>query len=135
MRIGELAKQGEVSVQTIRFYERCGLMPVPRRRESGYRIYGLPDLRRLRSIVQAKKLGFTLDEIGSVLRMRERGACPCGEVIKTAERHLHRAERQIRDLENFRVGLAKTLKQWKRSGQRNVSGSAICHLIERTIAK
>lgn len=135
MRIGELAKQVGVSVQTVRFYERRQLMPVPRRRDSGYRIYGPSDLQRLRFILQAKKLGFSLDEVRSVLHMRERGACPCGEVVKTAERHLHRAEQQIRDLERFRSGLSKTLRGWKRSGTRSISGSAICNLIERTMAK
>ena len=135
MRIGELAKAGEVSVQAVRFYERRGLMPIPNRRESGHRIYGPPDLRRLRFIAQAKKLGFSLDEIRSVLHMRARGACPCGEVVKTAERHLHRAEQQIRHLERFRAVLTRTLKQWKKAGPRSVSGAAICNLIERTIAK
>jgi DNA-binding transcriptional MerR regulator len=63
MWIGELAKQGGVTVQTVRFYERKNLLPPPGRRPSGYHIYSGDDLHRLRFIRQAKVLGFSLDEI------------------------------------------------------------------------
>lgn len=133
MQIGELAKHVGVSVQAVRFYERRGLLPAPPRKDSGYRIYGDGDLRRLRFIRQAKRLGFSLDEIKSVLRMRERGACPCGEVVEIAERHLQQTEKEIGNLTRFRDELSRTLREWKRSKRRNVSGEAICMLIERTM--
>jgi len=133
MQIGELAKQVGVSVQTVRFYERQRLLPLPARKDSGYRIYRDGDLRRLRFIRQAQRLGFSLDEIKSVLGMRERGACPCGDVVEIAERHLEEAEKQIDYLTRFREELARTLRDWKRSKRRNVSGDAICALIERTM--
>src|SRR5438552_16510410 len=88
MQIGELAKETRVTVQTVRFYERRGLMPQPLRRESGYRDFGEGDLRRLEFIRHAKALGFSLQEIREILRMRERGQCPCTDVTKMAERHL-----------------------------------------------
>src|SRR2546430_15399315 len=91
MQIGELAKRSAVTVQTVRFYERLRLLPEPQRKDSGYRVYSGPDLKRLLFVRQAKSLGFSLDEIREILRMRERGHCPCGEVITIAERHL-RAE-------------------------------------------
>lgn len=133
MQIGELAKHVGVNVQTVRFYERRGLLPAPPRKESGYRIYEDGDLRRLRFIRQAQRLGFSLDEIKSVLRMRERGACPCGEVVEMTERHLELTEKQIGYLTRFREGLSRTLRDWKRAKRRNVSGDAICMLIERTM--
>src|SRR5438552_11453619 len=67
MQIGELAKRGGVSIQTVRYYERCGLLPKPERKPSRYRIYGEKDVHRLQFIRHAKALGFTLDEIKHVL--------------------------------------------------------------------
>ncbi len=133
MQIGELAQQGGVTVQTIRFYERRGLMPEPQRRESGYRVYANDDVKRLQFICQAKVLGFSLDEIRNILRMRRRGQCPCGEVISLAERHLSDVESQIRQLTKFQSELHRAVRQWKKSGQQKLSANAICVLIERTM--
>jgi MerR family copper efflux transcriptional regulator len=67
MKIGELARRAEVNIQTIRFYEREGLMPAPERLASGYRTYGARDLERVRVIRQFQGLGFTLADILEVL--------------------------------------------------------------------
>jgi MerR family transcriptional regulator, Zn(II)-responsive regulator of zntA len=84
-------------------------------------------------IRQAKRLGFSLDEIRSILRMREGGACPCEQVISIAARHLAEAKEQIGYLVRFRDELSRTLAQWRKSKRRMVSGDAICALIERTV--
>ena len=133
MQIGELAKRSAVTVQTVRFYERLRLLPEPQRKDSGYRVYSEPDLKRLLFVRQAKSLGFSLDEIREILRMRERGHCPCGDVVSTAERHLRTVEEQITQLSKFRDGLSQAVKQWKRSGKQTISADAICVLIERTL--
>src|SRR5262245_25525408 len=116
MQIGQLAKQGGVSVQTLRFYERRGLLPSPPRTESGYRIYGPPDLKRLLFIRQAKALGLSLEEIREIFRMRERGQCPCGKVLALAERHLKSVEQQIEQFSRFRNELRQAVRDWRRSG-------------------
>ncbi len=133
MQIGELAKRSGVNVQTVRFYERTGLLPEPERRESGYRNYSQQDLRRLRFIRQAKALGFSLAEIGEVLRVRQQGQCPCVDVIAMAERHLQNVQRQIRELEKFRRALSEAVRGWKKSGEKEPSVDAFCSLIERTM--
>lgn len=133
MTIGQLAKQVGVNVQTVRFYERRGLLPEPTRKESGYRIYGSDDLHRLRFIRHAKTLGFSLDEIATILRMRERGKCPCGEVTKISEGHLRDLKQQIDRLQRFHAELSRAVKTWKRLGEQKVSADAICVLIERTM--
>lgn len=133
MQIGKLAKSAGVNVQTVRFYERRGLLPDPKRRESGYRIYDEDDLRRLRFIRQAKALGFSLDEIKEFLRMRTRGMCPCTDVIKVGEQHLRDVDRQIARLEIFRDELRRAIREWKRSGKQKVEADAFCTLIERTM--
>jgi len=133
MQIGELAKRSGVTVQAVRFYERLKLLPEPQRKDSGYRVYSETDLKRLRFVRQGKSLGFSLDEIRDILRMRERGHCPCGEVVSIAERHLQSVEQQITQLSQFRDGLSRAVKQWKKSGKQTISADAICVLIERTL--
>jgi MerR family copper efflux transcriptional regulator len=133
VQIGELAKRAGVTVQTVRFYERLGLLPEPQRKDSGYRVYSGPDLKRLLFVRQAKSVAFSLEEIRNILRMRERGHCPCGEVVNTAERHLRAVEEQIRQLSKFRDGLSQAVKQWKRSGKPTLSADAFCVLIERMV--
>ncbi len=81
MQIGVLAKESGVSVPALRFYERLGLLQKPARTEAGYQQYGPNDLRRLQLIRQAKRLGFSLDEIRRILRLRQQGSCPCDKVI------------------------------------------------------
>jgi MerR family transcriptional regulator, copper efflux regulator len=115
MRIGDLAKQGGVTVQTVRFYERMNLLPPPARRPSGYRIYSGDDLHRLRFIRQAKALGFSLDEICEILEMRAQGVCPCAQVIDLAEKHLSEIRQTIRRLTSFEKGLTPALMGWRKS--------------------
>ena len=103
MQIGELARRSSVTVQTVRFYERLKLLPEPQRKDSGYRVYSETDLKRLRFVRQGKSLGFSLDEIRDILRMRERGHCPCGEVFSIAERHLQSVEQQSFSPDTFKL--------------------------------
>ena len=133
MQIGQMAKKAGVSVQTVRYYERQGLLPDPGRKASGYRIFGDRDLSRLLFIRQAKKLGFSLEEIREILHMREHGQCPCGIALRLAEQHLQSVERQIQQLSRFRDELRRAIRQWKRSGQQQLSANAFCSLIENTM--
>ena len=133
MQIGELAKRGGVGVETVRFYERKGLLLSPERKPSGYRIYGDHDLKRLLFIRQAKVLGFSLQDIREIIAARGKGQCPCGTVVEIAERHLRETEQQIRSLTAFRNELRRAVSRWKRAGQQQVSADAICTLIERAI--
>lgn len=133
MQIGEIAKKGGISVQTVRFYERKGLLPNPPRKASGYRVYADAHLRRLTFIRQAKALGFSLGEIREILRMRGRGQRPCGTVLLLAEQHLRTIERQLQQLSRFRDELRRAILRWKRSGKQRLSADAFCALIENTI--
>ncbi len=133
MKIGELAQQSGITVQALRFYEQAGLLPRPPRTESGYRIYSATDLRRVQLIRQAKKLGFSLDEVKRILRLRERGSCPCGQVMIMLEKHLRETDELIQRLKLFRGELDRTLEDWKHSGAEGIPGDVLCGLIERTI--
>ena len=84
MKIGELARQLGISAQAVRFYERAGLLHEPERTPSGYRVYNAAELKRVRFIRKAKELGFSLTEIGDILRMHDAGQVPCAQVMAIA---------------------------------------------------
>ncbi|MFN2567464.1 MAG: heavy metal-responsive transcriptional regulator [Gemmatimonadaceae bacterium] len=70
MRIGEVAQRADVNVQTLRYYERCGLLPAPTRRPSGYREYSAETVRLVRFIKRAQGLGFSLRDVGELIALR-----------------------------------------------------------------
>ncbi len=102
MRRGEVARRAECHPETVRFYERHGLLPSPPRNEAGHRIYGRAHLRRLRFIVRCRALGFALEEIRGLLELVDRGDCTCAEIRRRTSVQLEAVQRKIRDLERMR---------------------------------
>jgi DNA-binding transcriptional MerR regulator len=103
-----------VKSDTIRFYERCGLLPKPQRRANGYRVYDEAALSQVRFIRNAQSLGFSLDEIRRILSLRGRGRATCRCVLAMAEATLSETESRLKQLREFRDALAMNLKRWKR---------------------
>jgi len=114
MKIGELSKQSSISIDTIRYYEQRGLIPAAMRTASGYRQYGAGDVSRLRFIVQAKELGFTLEEIGQLLTLRA-GGRSCAEVRAVAEAKAVEIDARIRKLSNMQQILLTLAEQCEES--------------------
>ncbi len=114
MKIGELSKQTGVSIDTIRYYEQRGLIPVAVRTASGYRQYETDDISRLRFIVQSKELGFTLEEISQLLALRSDGRS-CAEVRAVAEAKAGEIEARIRTLSRMRQILLTLAEQCEQS--------------------
>jgi len=110
MKIGEIAKQAQVSVDTVRFYEQRGLLPQASRSLSGYRQYALEDVRRLMFIVQAKELGFTLEEIKQLLALRA-GGSDCATVKGIAEEKAREITNRIEKLSRMREVLLDLASQ------------------------
>lgn len=110
LTIGQVAKASGVGVETIRFYEREGLIAEPSRRASGYRQYSFEAVRRIRFVRRAKELGFTLREIGELLSLRAQSAEPQPEVRAIAEAKVANINERIKDLERIRAVL-ETLSQ------------------------
>ena len=104
LKIGQLAKQTGLGVETIRFYEREGLLPEPPRSASGYRHYAPQAVSRLQFIRRAKLLGFTLAEIGELLQLQE-GHGSRADVKALTTRKLDKVEQRIADLERIREEL------------------------------
>lgn len=107
MRIGEVAAEADVNIQTLRYYERRGLLEAPTRRASGYREYGRDDVQRVRFIRRAQDLGFTLQEIGDLLALQTEAVQSCGVVERRASATLERIDSKINDLKRMRTALAK----------------------------
>ncbi|PPC92670.1 MAG: MerR family transcriptional regulator, partial [Methylocystis sp.] len=80
LSIGELSKQSGVNIETIRYYEKIGVMPAPDRSASGYRLYGADHLKRLNFVRRSRRLGFSLDEIRGLLRLVDGHAYTCAQV-------------------------------------------------------
>lgn len=110
MTTGELAEGAGVNVQTVRYYERRGLLPEPPRTDAGYRQYGPSDLRRLRFIRRAQDLGFQLSEVENLLSLRVRQGESCGRVQARAEAAIARIDEQIDDLTRMRSALGRLVE-------------------------
>ncbi len=128
--IGRVAKAAGVSVQAVRYYERLGLLPAAQRTPAGYRIYGPESVDRLQFVKQAQELGFSLDEIREILRLRYDGRSPCKCVSKLLEQKLEKIEHDIRLLVRFRHDLRKTLERSKKLPHLPHTASSICPLIQ-----
>jgi DNA-binding transcriptional MerR regulator len=112
LRSGELAKLAGVSTDTLRHYERMGVLPQARRSANGYREYSCDTVDHLSVVRNALAVGFTLDELASVFKMRRRGGAPCREVRDLAVNKLAHVEALLRDLAEVRNRLRATLKDW-----------------------
>ncbi|MCB4456487.1 MULTISPECIES: MerR family transcriptional regulator [Leisingera] len=108
---GELAKATGCNLETIRYYEKTGMMPDPPRTAAGHRIYGQSHIQRLRFILRARELGFAIDEIKGLLGLVDGGTQTCGEVKALTERHLSDVRRKIEDLRRIEKVLAATAGQ------------------------
>lgn len=105
LTIGQLAKNAGVNIETIRYYERRGLIPEPPRRESGYRQYGPDFVVRIQFIKRAQELGFSLNEIAELLALRVDSDTVCNEVRQRAEVKIANIEAKIQTLQQMKQAL------------------------------
>jgi len=106
-----LARRTGCNLETIRYYEKIGMMPEPPRTEAGYRVYDDRHVERLRFILRARELGFSLDDIRGLLALVDRGTQTCAEVKERTERHLADVREKIADLKRIERVLADTAAQ------------------------
>jgi len=112
MRIGQLAHTTGVSPDTIRYYEKIGLLPKARRTESGYREYPDGAGNRIRVIRNAVQLGFPLKEIAKVLRIRDSGGAPCRQVREYAHQLVEQIEHRIGELRAEKHAMQAMIRDW-----------------------
>lgn len=128
LTIGKLAREAGVGIDTVRFYERAGLLPRAPRTPGGYRLYALPDADRLRFIRRAKALGFSLEEIAELLTLNA-GKGTRAAVKKLAQHRLDDLNRKLGEMTAIRDALARHVRHC--SGAGPVRG---CPIIEAVLS-
>lgn len=98
IKIGELAKRTESTVETIRYYEKEGLLPEPARSDGNYRLYGEAHIERLRFIRHCRTLDMALDEVRTLLQYRDTPNEECGDVNALLDEHIHTVETRVEEL-------------------------------------
>jgi DNA-binding transcriptional MerR regulator len=112
MRSGELARLAGVSADTLRHYEKKGLVAAPHRAPNGYREYPDSALHRVQLIQRALDMGFSLDDLARVLRQRDAGGTPCRDVRAIAAGRLEALDARIRQLRHLRLELRSLIDEW-----------------------
>lgn len=132
LSIGAVSDVSGVTTDTIRYYERRGLLPKPTRTLAGYRQYPESVVNRLSLVRNAQRFGFSLTEIAGFLRSREAGGRPCEDVRAAAERMLKAVDEQITELLATRKRMQQTLRNWDRTLRRTPLGQQ-ARLLERLV--
>ncbi len=109
LAIGSLAKQTGTNIETIRYYERIGLLPAPARSAGGYRLYQTDHAKRLSFVRRARALGFSIEEVRTLLRLADERRRPCAEVRVVADVHLKDVRAKIADLRAMERVLKETV--------------------------
>lgn len=109
--IGQLAREAQVKTDTIRFYEKIGLMPKPLHTKSGYRHYTREDYTRLRFIIRAKNIGFTLAEVKELLTIKVSSKNTCKAVYAQAQNKIKMVNQKMSELKKMKLALNKLMKQ------------------------
>ena len=109
--IGEVAKLTNVTVETIRYYEKQGLVEIPRRNDSGYRQYPDDTIKRIKFIQHAKEVGFTLNDIKELLELRNDQNKSCSDVKNLADLKIQSIDQKIADLQRIKSALTRMVKK------------------------
>ena len=117
MTVAALARATGTSPDTVRYYERLGLLPDTGRTPAGYRVFGTRDVERMQFSRSAQRLGLSLAEIGELLEIREHGVCPCGRAGERLAAKLPEIEAQLAALEELRATIQAVLTSTDRSGR------------------
>jgi DNA-binding transcriptional MerR regulator len=119
---GELARLAGVSADSLRHYERVGVLPPPERNAAGYRVYPPAALGRVRLVRRALAFGFSLAELARIFGVRDRGGVPCRQARALGKAKLAEVERRLRELEVLRGQLRQILQHWDRRLARTSRG-------------
>ncbi|HXG83331.1 MAG TPA: heavy metal-responsive transcriptional regulator [Pyrinomonadaceae bacterium] len=133
MLIGELAKIVNVSADTLRHYERKGVIASPVRSPKGYRLYSPETIERVRLVRRALAVGFTLDELAAILAEREKGGTPCQQAFSLATSKLDDLKERIIEMQNLRDELQTLVLDWCERLDKNESDKKPAFLLETLI--
>lgn len=129
-----LAKETNVPIYTVRHYTRIGLLQPRRNSQNNYKVYQPADAVRLKFILAARDLGFTLSEITDILEKAEHGQSPCPSVRKIIVHHIEENRRKIKEMQKLQKKMENALHDWQNLQDSMPNGTSVCHLIE-SVAK
>ncbi|NMP33570.1 MerR family transcriptional regulator [Thalassotalea sp. M1531] len=130
MKVNQLAKNCQVNPDTVRYYTKIGLLTPHRNAQNGYREYGAADIKRLKFILQAKSLGFSLRDIEVFITQSQSGLAPCPKVREIMKSHIDEIEQKINDMVATHQKMKKAMVEWQSLPDCTPSGDQVCHLIE-----
>ncbi len=128
--IGQLAQRVNLDPRTIRYYESVSLLPEPDRSESGYRLYSQAEEERLRFVIRARRIGFTLGEIKEIFALRDQGEPPCQYVRETLDHRISDIDQHLADLRALKVDLTQLRNHAHSMPPRPVRSDDYCHILE-----
>lgn len=132
MEIREIVKHTGVPAKTIRYYESIGVLPPPERKPNGYRVYHEADVERVRFVAGSRSLGFSLDDIAEIMRLRDRQEAPCRVVLDLLEQKAREVARRIEALQQLEVDLRQLHQLGQVFPLNDVDGKAcVCHLVSQ----
>jgi DNA-binding transcriptional MerR regulator len=130
MRVTELAKAMNTTADTVRYYTRIGLVEPTKSPENGYKSYGKVVQQRLKFILNARQLDFSVDEIREILTEADKGHTACPLVRDIVEHRLAETEKQFQEAFLLREKLRNAISDWQNIPDKEPTGHMICHLIE-----
>lgn len=130
MLVNELAKLLGITADTVRFYTRVKLLHPSKHSANGYRDYTDKDIQRLKFILSARQLGFSVNDIEQILAESDRKQSPCPQVRRLLEVRLEETEQRFQEMKQLRERMWQALSQWKKMPDMEPTGQMICHLIE-----
>lgn len=128
-----LAHRAQVPVHVVRYYTRIGLLRPARNPANGYKLFADAHLKRLRFILQAKALGYTLREIRVILQEAERGRSPCPRVRSIIEQRIADNRRYLEEIRGLQRRMESALRVWAKMPNGVPNGDTVCHLIESSV--
>lgn len=130
MKVSELVKEMKTTPDTVRYYTRVGLLSPVKSETNGYKHYGVDDQHRLRFILSARKLGFSVNDIDQILTEAAKGKTACPLVRVILEKRLEETEEVFQQTLALRIRMKSAIGEWQTKPNKAPAGHMICHLIE-----
>lgn len=130
MRVNQLAKELGVSADTVRYYSRIGFLAPTKNPANGYKEYGKEDIQRLRFILSARQLGFSVEDIGQILAETSKGRTGCPMARRLIKERLNEMEKRFFETERLYKRMLAAVEEWDLKPDKEPTGQMVCHLIE-----
>jgi DNA-binding transcriptional MerR regulator len=129
MQVKQIAGSLGITAETVRYYTRIGLVTPFKNSLNGYKDYSEADIQRLRFIVNARHLGFSIEDIAAIIQEADKGLSPCPMVRSLIKTRLEELDRRFLEMQALRDSMQKALKDWQAEPDKAPTGAMVCHLI------